>query len=218
MKKLLVLTAVAVFLLLGTQVRADIVYEDPGDLQINGTTAFLFGTDVHALTDPFSIAFAGNSGATLSDVFLILAVPGEGEADPAAFAGASGGSNLGDLTSGKDVYHDILNFGAGSDGSESFANFTLHADQTATNFDIWRYDLHTSLTNGGSISVDITTAPPVGTYAMAYGFGNDGKVYVVPFTNAGLEGPPSVPEPSALMLLGSGLLGLAFFGRKKINS
>ncbi len=223
MKKIFVLLAcISLFFFLGTPVRADIaipdgsVYLDPSDLQVNNNTPFLFGNEVHWLTDPFTISLVGHPNVTITDVFVVLATPGDTNTSPATIAGASpiGGTYEGDLTAGMDVYKDVLGLGAfHPDSSESFTNFTKYFDQNATNFDIWLYDLQRSLQGNSSISVDILSGPPMGTYAMAVGFGSDGMLYVTPFTQTGL-----VPEPGTLMLFGSGLLGLAFFGRRIISN
>ncbi len=197
-------------------------YIDPSDIHVNDGTAYLFsdsdGVHVHALTDPSTITLQGNhAGVTITDVFLVFAIPGESDSLATTANGVSG-TNMGDLFIGlngsnnPDVYGDVLGL-TGANNSENFVNFTKFADQSATNFDIWTFDLNTTLSQASPVSVDFSNGPSIGTYVFAYGFGDDGKLYVTPFTETGLQ----VPEPSTLLLLGSGLLGLAFFGRKKLG-
>jgi hypothetical protein len=225
MKKFFILTVVA---LLGAMVGiaqagfidTSIVYVDPSDVHVDGGTAYLFSGELHALTDPSTITLQGaGNGVTITDVFLVLAVPGESDAPLATTANGFSGTNMGDLTAGHDVYNDVLGLGASHPNhSESFTNFTLFADQGATNFDIWVFDLDTSLSHASPVTVNFLNGPGVGTYAFALGVGSDEKLYVTPFTETGLQGPPpQVPEPSTLLLFGCGILGLCLIPRKRFN-
>jgi hypothetical protein len=228
MKKLLILLAGMTLLFLGTIARADIIYEDPSTIHINNGTTYLFSGEVVPLTNPSTISLVGSAGVTISDVFLVLATPGDTDVSPATVSGAGSGTYKGDLTSGQDVYNDTLGLSAfHPDGSESFVNFTLYADQSATNFDIWTYDLGKSLSDISPVTVTFLSGPPVGTYVFAYGFTTKHNgphttitLYDTAFTNAGLEqGPPTqVPEPTMLMLFGSGLVILGIFGRKRFKA
>jgi len=79
-------------------------------------------------------------------------------------------------------------------------------------------DLHSALAANGSLNVT-ASGVPAGTalYAM---FVVDGKIkYITPNSEALILGhSASVPEPGTMTLLGTGLLGLAGFVRRKISS
>ncbi len=222
MKRFLVLTVAAFLVMMVGIAQADVVLSGgSSDIHVNDGTAYLFsGTPedstgdyhVHALTDPSTVTLQGShNGAIIDSVYLVFAVPGYTDSITATANGVTG-TNMGDLTSGMEVYGDVLNL-TGGNNSESFTNFTMFADQDAKNFDIYVFDLGTTLSQDNPVSVSLSGVP-LGTYVFAYGFDNDkGDTYFTPFTQTGL----TVPEPGMLMLFGSSLLGIGLFGRKKIN-
>ncbi len=217
MKRIGVLIVAALFVILVGSAQA---YVDPDDIHVNDGTTYLFNGELHDLTNPSTVSLQGDhAGVTISDLYVVFAVPGDTDALATdvngVFGSQTGLKNGGDLTSGMEVYGDIIGLSP-ANSSESFTNFTMNYDQNATNFDIWQFLLTgADLSQSSPVTLNFSNGVPDGTYVFAYGFGSDDKLYVTPITETGLQ--RKVPEPSMLLLLGSGLLGLAFFGRKKFR-
>jgi hypothetical protein len=116
-------------------------------------------------------------------------------------------------TGGTDIYQ-AMGAKEKGDGSINFANLTAaKADKGATSFTVYTFNVVGCSTcvigPKGYASFSFNQNLPVGAVVVAYGYDSKGRQYSVAWTNAGFVNPAAVPEPSAVLLLGSGLAVLA---------
>lgn len=110
--------------------------------------------------------------------------------------------------------------------SENFGNWNTGEVSiglaAATSYTLYVYELNgVNFTGNGTITLDMNGGT-TGDYILGYACEtsgtpcSNGKVGDTPFTTAGLDDAPNTPtpEPGALLLLGTGLLGVAGFLRK----
>jgi len=223
MKKLSLFTC-AVFLLLVSIAQA------AGVLHLGSppnSGAYLYGSEVRPISDTnLGILENGTGSPTLEDpLLLIIGVANQTDSTysgPDITLSAGSGSDaiyMGNFISTSGEVYSFLGL-TGGNNSNSFANWAA-ADLAvngiyATGFGIFVYELNdTGITGGARVDVTFASDLALGTFAVAYGTDARGKVYSTAFTESGLT--TQVPEPGTLLLFGMGLLGLGFFGRKKIS-
>jgi len=120
---------------------------------------------------------------------------------------------------------------AGANSSNNFVNwsgFDAAHGVTATSFGLYVYRINATLDANGMFNIVFNGSNklPFGTIAIAYGCQGvststgtcdvNPNPYDTPFTEAGgVTGVPTTPEPSAIFLLGSSLLGIGAIWRKR---
>lgn len=168
----------------------------------------------------FDIAEVSNGkNAGIASLTLILAVPNDSTNALSIMVNGVTGTPKGFDTSA-DIYTFL--FGSTSlNNSNNFSNLVpadlAHDGITATGYGLYEFSVGSILPGG---FVELTSSGiPLGTFAFAEGVNGGGKLDGDAFTEAGLTTTGVVtPEPSSLMLLASGLLGLGGLVRRKLIS
>jgi len=99
---------------------------------------------------------------------------------------------------------------ATSSNAQNGTSFTLNGVETEFSDSLSSYTANTSLLNIGDNSIDITLSYIGGSWGL-----DDLKISTFYLEYEPGQPPPAVPEPATLLLLGSGLAGLAFYRRKR---
>lgn len=203
---------------------------DPATLHVGAVPSNGTSDPVQIAAGDFTITQTSGGAGSIANLFIYFAVPNvTTSSNPiSGLSIISGTGTISYLTNGSSsllntmvstgctYVYDCVGFAgaSGIDKSNSFVNFT-GADSnlvgiTASDYGIYGVEI-TGANISQGIGIELGGNMPIGTFIDPLGV-SGGDLYVTAFTNAGLN----VPEPSSLVMLFAGLLGLALLAGRRV--